>query len=141
MTTVKHGTRSMYTLGCRCDACSAAAREYQRAYRAANAERLREAKNRWRAENPEKDKVARRRYRQNNPWRLHHINATRYFELLGSQDGRCADCKRPASEFKRMLDVDHDHDCCPGTYSCGKCIRGLLCRSCNIKRSYAEGRR
>lgn len=27
--------------------------------------------------------------------------------------------------------VDHDHKCCPGQYSCGKCIIGLLCRNCN----------
>jgi hypothetical protein len=27
--------------------------------------------------------------------------------------------------------VDHDHDCCPGDYTCGKCIRGFLCGSCN----------
>ena len=25
------------------------------------------------------------------------------------------------------LCVDHDHKCCPGKKSCGKCVRGILC--------------
>lgn len=29
------------------------------------------------------------------------------------------------------LCVDHDHRCCPTTKSCGKCIRGVLCKACN----------
>lgn len=34
------------------------------------------------------------------------------------------------------LCVDHDHSCCPGSYPCGQCNRGVLCHSCN----FVEGR-
>ena len=27
--------------------------------------------------------------------------------------------------------IDHDHTCCLGDRTCGKCIRGVLCQSCN----------
>lgn len=29
------------------------------------------------------------------------------------------------------LTVDHDHRCCPGSHSCGQCVRGFLCPACN----------
>lgn len=30
------------------------------------------------------------------------------------------------------LKVDHDHRCCPGERSCGKCVRGLVCHTHNV---------
>jgi hypothetical protein len=53
-----------------------------------------------------------------------------YIDLERSQNGVCAICKDPEIN-KRRLSVDHNHSCCPGSGSCGKCIRGLLCSNCN----------
>lgn len=43
--------------------------------------------------------------------------------------GRCCDLCR--NEVAERLAVDHDHACCPGKVSCGRCVRGLLCGKCN----------
>jgi hypothetical protein len=36
------------------------------------------------------------------------------------------------------LHIDHDHDCCPGTYSCGRCVRGALCGRHNVYLGHLE---
>lgn len=54
-----------------------------------------------------------------------------YQRMFEEQEGCCAICGRHESEFKFRLGVDHDHRCCPGKKSCGRCIRGLLCQPCN----------
>jgi hypothetical protein len=62
--------------------------------------------------------------------RRYHITYEQYNVLLEKQGGVCAVCGKPEST-QRQLCVDHDHDCCPGDTSCGKCVRGLLCSKCN----------
>lgn len=54
-----------------------------------------------------------------------------YHKILEEQNYACKICKQKDTTFRKRLSVDHDHSCCAGTTSCGKCIRGLLCHHCN----------
>jgi Recombination endonuclease VII len=55
-----------------------------------------------------------------------------YDSILKLQGGVCSICKSDnPGKLKNNFHVDHDHSCCPTKKSCGKCIRGLLCETCN----------
>lgn len=62
-----------------------------------------------------------------------------YEAMLAEQGGVCAVCERPPKTGRRLA-VDHDHACCPGEGSCGKCVRGLLCTTCNTWLGFYENR-
>ena len=49
-------------------------------------------------------------------------------EQLNRLDNVCPVCSMSKSRWA----VDHDHSCCLGQSSCGSCVRGLICRECNI---------
>lgn len=72
----------------------------------------------------------------------HGITLAEYDERLVSQGGVCAICRQPEAITKngkvQALAVDHDHKCCPGDKSCGKCVRALLCYRCNMLIGYAR---
>ena len=70
----------------------------------------------------------------------HGMRPEDYDAMFEAQGGLCAICGQPPGEGE-FLQIDHDHGCCDpdrathsGTriQSCGKCRRGLLCRSCNL---------
>ena len=50
--------------------------------------------------------------------------------MLEEQSNACLICSREFNGDRRPH-IDHDHACCNGPYSCGKCVRGLLCTDCN----------
>lgn len=73
---------------------------------------------------------------------VHHHVA---YETLAMwmQRGTCGLCDRPLSMRKKTGNVggygiDHDHRCCPGPASCGKCVRDLLCTGCNTRLGAVE---
>ena len=62
-------------------------------------------------------------------------------QMYGDKCGICGEYEtalsRWSNEVKR-LQVDHDHNCCKR--GCVKCLRGLLCLSCNKKLYAIEDR-
>jgi hypothetical protein len=69
--------------------------------------------------------------------RAYGLTADEYDRLYQAQGRRCAICRRATGATKRLA-VDHDHTCCPGPSSCGKCVRGLLCGPCNDLLAHAR---
>lgn len=85
-------------------------------------ERRRQSVSAWQKEHPE--------WVRDRNLKRFNITGAEADALLAEQGGGCAICGEPPS--RRALDIDHDHSCCDGNFSCGKCIRGLLCSDCNM---------
>ncbi len=67
----------------------------------------------------------------------YRITTQKFDAMLEAAGNRCQVC---GVEFSKRSDihVDHDHSCCPGDFTCGKCVRGLVCKSCNFMLGFAN---
>jgi Autographiviridae endonuclease VII len=114
--------------------CRNSAGSYGRASRCRKC--MSEAHRLWREKNPEWGRQwFQERPRYHRKWRLknfYNMTIEQADILLECQGGGCAICGSSEPGGKGEFHVDHDHACCPGEKSCGKCIRGLLCGSCNM---------
>jgi hypothetical protein len=70
--------------------------------------------------------------------RLYNISQTDWDAMVARQGNCCAICRtdKPGGRGESWA-IDHDHRCCPGKGSCGRCVRALLCTNCNLTIGYA----
>jgi Recombination endonuclease VII len=87
-------------------------------------------------ESPESRKKSNRKYRIAS----YGLAQEDFDLLLDIQGYACGMCHEPFEEGQ-LIHVDHDHACCQRkNRSCGECVRGLLCHTCNIVLGHIERR-
>lgn len=90
---------------------------------------------RWREAHPEKVQEYNGGPLYKSGYRLKYmygLTPESWARRFAEQDGCCYLCSEPLDlSNPRKIHVDHDHSCCRGIRSCGKCIRGLACEPCN----------
>lgn len=68
--------------------------------------------------------------RRRNACRIYNISRETYDAM---HSGGCEACGSMEN-----LCVDHDHSCCDGEFSCGRCVRGMLCKGCNVAEGWLD---
>lgn len=58
---------------------------------------------------------------------MYKLTLEEFNKLTSKYNGGCYICGR----IGNVMHIDHDHSCCPGKRTCGRCTRGYLCPSCN----------
>ncbi len=65
--------------------------------------------------------------RTQTAYEAHRLAKYEYDALMNKHAGRCHACRKNEATV-----IDHDHNHCGRTRSCGTCVRGVLCNSCNV---------
>jgi hypothetical protein len=106
-------------------------RAYGRAYRDRHPEQKRQNARKY----VRKDSVRRQRSALTLQGK-YGLTPEQFEAKLAAQGGKCPFC--PDGAEISTWDVDHDHMCCPGSQTCGKCLRDILCHKHNIGLGYWE---
>lgn len=114
-----------YKSGIRYEAeCKFCRRERSRQYHIKNSDEQNRKKRAYRSADPKK-------HREYEVRRAYNLSPEQYYAILESQDNKCVGCLREFGE-EVLPHIDHDHSCCPQARgTCGHCIRGILCNTCN----------
>lgn len=84
------------------------------------------------------DPAIKRRWNKAYKLTCYGLTQELFDRLLAIQQSACAMCREPFIEGRPIF-IDHDHACCRNEKSsCGTCVRGLLCLSCNTALGHIE---
>lgn len=67
--------------------------------------------------------------------RKYKLNTEDFDSMFQKQGEKCLGCGVKLIKWRGnngKWQIDHDHKCCPGQETCGKCVRGILCPTCNL---------
>lgn len=84
-----------------------------------------------------KTKSAKQRTRHQYVKRTYNLEPEEQDALYEFQNRTCAIDKR-STGATRNLSTDHNHNCCNGPTSCGKCVRGFVSRPVNDLLGYSR---
>lgn len=104
-----------------------ARKKYKQEYYQRNKEKLRAIGAKWKENNKERSTQLDRKSHLKCQY---NMTLEDYNHMLVAQNNLCLLCGKPL-DLTINNPVDHDHKCCNGEKSCGKCIRGVLHDTCN----------